>query len=159
MSAPLSTVDREIVVSRLIHAPRELVFACWKDIAHISAWWGPEGFRTTTLERDFRPGGQWRFIMHGPDGRDYPNRIYYSEIVEPEYIQHLHSGDEGAVQFRARTTFEEQDGGTLVTLRSTFASAEERDRVAREYGAAEGARQTLARLAQFVEAQCKEQST
>ena len=75
------TADREIVVMRLFDAPRELVFAAWTDPKHLAQWWGPTGFSTTTRSIDIRSGGVWRFVMHGPDGRDYENRITYVEIV------------------------------------------------------------------------------
>ena len=67
--------SREMVISRVINAPRELVFKVWTEPKHIEKWWGPNGFRTTTQRMEFRPGGIWRFVMHGPDGRDYQNRI------------------------------------------------------------------------------------
>ena len=66
------TADREIVATRVFDAPRDLVFRMWTDPAHIVHWWGPNGFTTTIHEMDVRPGGMWRFIMHGPDGVDYP---------------------------------------------------------------------------------------
>ncbi|HEY8127204.1 MAG TPA: SRPBCC family protein, partial [Hyphomicrobium sp.] len=66
---------REIIITRLLNAPRALVFAAFKDPDHITNWWGPNGFSTTTYEMDFRPGGLWLFTMHGPDGTDYPNRV------------------------------------------------------------------------------------
>lgn len=78
------TADREIVISRLIHAPRELVFKVWTDPKHVAHWWGPNGFTNTIHEMDVRPGGVWRFIMHGPDGVDYPNKIVYKEVVKPQ---------------------------------------------------------------------------
>jgi uncharacterized protein YndB with AHSA1/START domain len=81
-----AAADREIVAKRLFHAPRELVFKMWTSRKHISNWWGSRGFTTTTHEMDVRPGGTWRFIMHGPDGRDYPKEIVYREIVKPERI-------------------------------------------------------------------------
>lgn len=72
------TADREIVITRVFDAPREQVFDAWTDSEHVSQWWGPNGFTTTTHEMDVRPGGVWRFIMHGPDGVDYKNRIVYN---------------------------------------------------------------------------------
>ena len=66
-----STADREVVISRLLNAPRELVFKAWTDQQHISQWWGPTGFTTTTSEMNVAPGGVWRFVMHGPDGMDH----------------------------------------------------------------------------------------
>jgi uncharacterized protein YndB with AHSA1/START domain len=85
-----ATTDREIVTTRVFDAPREMVFDAWTDPKHIGQWWGPIGFTTTTHEMDVRPGGVWRFTMHGPDGRDYKNRIVYTEIVRPERLaKHL----------------------------------------------------------------------
>jgi uncharacterized protein YndB with AHSA1/START domain len=90
--------------------------------------------------------------MHGPDGRDYQNRITYDEIVKPERLVYRHSGadDVEPVQFRVAVTFEDIGGKTRLTMRALFPSAAERDRVVRDYGAAEGAKQTLARLAQHL---------
>lgn len=143
--------NREMVVSRLFDAPRDLVFAAWSD-PHIGKWWGPNGFTTTTHMMDFRPGGRWRFVMHGPDGRDYDNLIIYDEIVPPERLVYHHSGEEDAsdVIFKTVATFTEENGKTRVTMRVILSSAAERDRVAQEYGAVEGAHQTLSRLAAYL---------
>ena len=146
------TSDRALVTQRLISAPRVRVFAAWIDPGQAEKWWGPNGFRTTTLEADVRPGGIWRHIMHGPDGRDYPNRIRYVEIRPPECIVYDHDddSDHGVTRFHATVTFEEANGKTLLTLRSEFATAEELDRVAKEHGAIEGAVQHLERLADYL---------
>ena len=146
------TADREIVTTRDFDAPRELVFAAWTDAKHVSNWWGPNGFTTTTHVMDVRPGGEWRFIMHGPDGRDYPNRISYLEVARPERLVYKHGGEVELepVDFHTTVTFTEVNGKTRVTMRAVFPSAEERDRVAREYGAVEGGQQTLARLAEHL---------
>jgi uncharacterized protein YndB with AHSA1/START domain len=85
-SIDLDTDPCSIIGSRLLHAPRELVFSAFTDPRHLAQWWGPNGFTTTTHSFEFRPGGVWRFVMHGPDGRDYQNRITYDEIVRPERI-------------------------------------------------------------------------
>jgi uncharacterized protein YndB with AHSA1/START domain len=140
---------RTIVTTRLFDAPRALVFAAWSDPKHLAQWWGPNGFTTTTHAFDMRPGGVWRFVMHGPDGRDYQNRITYDEIVKPERLVYRHGGadDVEPVLFRVTVTFEDVGGKTRLTMRAVFPSAVERDRVVKEYGAAEGAKQTLARLA------------
>jgi uncharacterized protein YndB with AHSA1/START domain len=82
-SIDLDTDPRSIIGSRLLDAPRELVFLAFTEPRHLAQWWGPNGFTTTTHSFDFRPGGVWRFIMHGPDERDYQNRIIYEEIVRP----------------------------------------------------------------------------
>jgi uncharacterized protein YndB with AHSA1/START domain len=146
VSAP---ADRSIVTTRLFDAPRELVFKAWTDPKQVAQWWGPDGFTTTTHEMDVRPGGVWRFIMHGPDAVDYPNRIVYTEIAPPERLVYDHGDDtEGASgQFHVTVTFAEEDGKTSLTMQAVFDSAEERDRVVQEFGAVEGASQHLARLA------------
>jgi uncharacterized protein YndB with AHSA1/START domain len=142
-----------IIATRELDAPRTLVFSVWTDPKRLSQWWGPDGFTTTTSSFDMRVGGVWRFVMHGPDGRDYENRITFDEIVEPERIRYHHGGgdDVEPVQFRTTVTFEELAGGrTRITLHAVFPSAAERDRVIKDYGADKGAMQTLSRLADYV---------
>jgi uncharacterized protein YndB with AHSA1/START domain len=148
-NSPDSEQDRTIVTTRVLDAPRELVFEAWTDPKHLVKWWGPNGFTTTVRAIDVRPGGVWRFVMHGPDGVDYENRIVYDEIVKPERLVYRHSGgdDVEPVQFQTTVTFEDLGGKTRLTMRAVFPSAAERNRVAEEYGAIEGAEQTLGRLA------------
>ena len=143
-----STADRELVATRVFDAPRELVFKLWTDPEHLGKWWGPRGFTTTTASMDFRPGGVWRYCMHGPDGTDYENRVTYSEIVEPERICFKHGGadDIEPVSHETTATFEDVGGKTKVTMRLLFASAKHRDFVVEKYGAAEGLVQTIDRL-------------
>jgi uncharacterized protein YndB with AHSA1/START domain len=155
--AALGTVDldrdpRAIVGTREFDAPRALVFAAWTDPKHLGQWWGPHGFTTTTSSFDFRPGGVWRFVMHGPDGRDYQNRITFEEIVPPERIVYRHGGgdDVEPVQFRTTVIFEDLGSRTRVTWRGEFPSAAERNRVIKEYGADKGLTECMARLADFV---------
>jgi uncharacterized protein YndB with AHSA1/START domain len=154
-SLDLDRDPRSIVGVRVFNAPRELVFSVWTDPKHLAQWWGPNGFTTTTHSFDMRPGGVWRFVMHGPDGRDYQNRITFEEIVPPERIVYRHGGGEDVepVQFRQTVIFEDLGGRTRITWRGDFPSAAERDRVIKEYGADKGLVQTLSRLADYVAAQ------
>ncbi|MBI1317429.1 MAG: ATPase [Candidatus Hydrogenedens sp.] len=146
--------DRSITISREMPFPRELVFSAFADGEHISQWWGPNGFSTTTSERDFRPGGAWRFIMHGPDGRDYENNITYGDIEPPARLTYSNRGGvKDPIAFHSTVTFDEVDGGTRVTLHLIFPTKEERDNVVKEYGAIEGGQQTLARLEAYLAAQ------
>jgi uncharacterized protein YndB with AHSA1/START domain len=151
-SLDLASDPRAIVGMREFDAPRDLVFAAFTDPKHLSQWWGPNGFTTTTLSFDMRPGGVWRFVMHGPDGRDYQSRITYEEVVRPERIVYRHDGGEDVepVQFRQTITFEDLGQRTRIVWRGDFPSAAERDRLIKEYGAAKGLTETLARLAEFV---------
>jgi uncharacterized protein YndB with AHSA1/START domain len=146
---------RAIVGTREFDAPRALVFSAWTDPKHLAQWWGPNGFTTTTYSFEFRPGGVWRFVMHGPDGRDYQNRITFEEIVAPERIVYRHGGggdDVEPVQFRTTVLLEELGKRTRVTWRGEFPSAAERNRVVKDYGADKGLEQCMARLADFVAA-------
>src|SRR5438128_11023737 len=88
--AQSATADREIVISRVISAPPELVFEAFTAVRHLSQWWGPQGFSTTTRAFEFRVGGAWDFVMHGPDGTDYQEWITWTEIVPPERIALCH---------------------------------------------------------------------
>ena len=95
-----STAEREIVITRVFDAPRHLVFDAWTDPTYVGSWYGPTGFydfQPTPRNRPVRPGGVWRFIMHGPDGTDYSNKIVYLEVVKPERLVYDH-GEEWAAQ-------------------------------------------------------------
>ncbi len=143
--------SREIVISRLIEAPRELVFHAFTEVRHLAQWWGPTGFTTTTRAFEFHEGGSWDFIMHGPDGTDYPNWITWQQIVRPERIALLHgeSADDPDA-FESILTFEDHGESTRIVMRTVFPTAELRDQAVEEFHAVEGGRQTLARLAVFV---------
>ena len=146
---------RELVFTRLFNAPRELVFKVWSEPGHVAQWWGPRGFTTTSHHMDVRPGGMWRFTMHGPDGTDYKNLIVYEEVVPPERLVYSHAGDEDTedVRFQVAVTFAAQGGKTLLTMRGVFPTAEERQRVVEKYRADEGGNQTLDRLGEYLATQ------
>jgi uncharacterized protein YndB with AHSA1/START domain len=150
----LTTDPRAIIGMRLFDAPRDLVWTAFTDPKHLAQWWGPNGFTTTTSAFDFRAGGIWRFVMHGPDGRDYQNRITFDEIVKPERIFYRHAGggDVEPVQFSQSIIFEDLGGKTRLIWKGQFASAEERARLIKDYGADKGLMQTMARLADHVAA-------
>ena len=147
-----TTPDREIVTARLLDAPRELVFKVWTDPKHLPHWYGPNGFRTTIEEMDVRPGGVWRLVMHGPDGRDYRNHIVFSEVVPPERLVYRHVPEPGAEIATHETivTFADRGGKTEVTLRLVFESNAVRDHIIKTYNALEGGKQTIGRLADYL---------
>ena len=134
---------REMVAIRIFDAPRELVWKVWTDPKHIAQWWGPNGFTNTIHKMDVRPGGDWDFIMHGPDGRDYKNKNVFVEVIPPECLSYEHAS---FPKHHVKVTFEAQDGKTKLTMRMTFDSAEERDDCIKTFGAFEGLKQTLGRL-------------
>jgi uncharacterized protein YndB with AHSA1/START domain len=117
---------RELIATRVFDAPRELVFEAWIDPDHLKHWWGPKGFTNTFHEFDPRPGGTWRFVMHGPDGTDYKNHMVFVEIIRPERIilDHLSTH-----RFRLTATFEDVGGKTRLTFRQTFPSVAECNKV------------------------------
>ncbi len=150
--AVATTPEREIVIRRTFDAPRELVFAAWTEPRHLVHWWGPNGFTTTIQEMDVKPGGVWRLIMRGPDGRDYHNKIVFIEVAPPERLVYRHSGEEGTepVRFQTTVTFADRGNRTDLTLRMVFDTNEARDAVIKTYGAVEGGKQTLGRLGQYL---------
>jgi uncharacterized protein YndB with AHSA1/START domain len=114
--------DRVMIVSRVIDAPREKIFDAWSDPARIARWWGPKGFHNTNEKFEFKPGGKWKFVMHGPDGKNYPNDNSFVEIVRPSRIV-VHHGPTPVFQITA--TFEDLGGGkTKVVWRGVFESAQ-----------------------------------
>lgn len=121
------TPAREIVSTRFFAAPRELVFRAFSDPTVLARWWGPKGFTNTFHEFDFRPGGAWRFVMHGLDGTDYPMAKDFVEIVPPELIsfRHLQAGHD----FLMTISLREEGSGTHVTWSMQFDSAAEAERV------------------------------
>jgi uncharacterized protein YndB with AHSA1/START domain len=150
-SGPIS--EREIVVTRSIQAPRRLVFEAYTHVSHLSNWWGPDGFTTTTHSFEFGPGGIWDFTMHGPDGTDYPNWIEWLEVSPPERIVLRHgSYSDDPEAFTSTVTIVERGEVSEVTLRSVFNTRSQRDEVEQTYHATEGAEQTLGRLADHVSA-------
>lgn len=151
---PPEQPDREIVVSRVFDAPRELVWQAMTDPQHVVHWWGPRGFSMTIETMDVRVGGVWKHTLHGPDGKDYPNKSIFREVLAPERIVYSHAGgraDGPGASFTAIWTFAAITASkTRLTMRLVFASPEKRDFVAKEFGALEGGRQTLERLAEHL---------
>jgi uncharacterized protein YndB with AHSA1/START domain len=146
-----AAADREIVISRVIDAPRELVFEAFTQVRHLSRWWGPHGFTTTTRSFEFRVGGEWDFVMHGPDGTDYQEWIRFTEIAAPQRIALVHGerrGDPNA--FASVLTFAPDGAGTRIEMRTLFPTKALRDEAVEKYHAIEGGEQALDSLAAYV---------
>ena len=151
--AATSASDREIVATRVFDAPRDLVFSAWTDPQHLGQWWGPRGFTTTTYSMDFVPGGVWRFVMHGPDGTDYQNKVTFVEIDPPRRLVYRHGGDKDVepVNFQVTVTFEpEGSDKTRLNMRMVFPSAAAKTFTVEKYGAIKGLHETMGRLAEYV---------
>jgi uncharacterized protein YndB with AHSA1/START domain len=143
-----STADRELVVTRLIDAPRELVFSAFTEREHAENWWVPNG---TTHEWKGEPGGHWRYSMPGPDGVQYPFKVAFIEIDKPKRFVYDYGTDvENAPEpVRTTVTFDDQNGKTRVTLQLLFATTAAREE-AEKYGAAGGAQMALKSLAEYL---------
>lgn len=147
-------LDREIVITRVVEAPRALVYEAWTDPAQLPLWFGPEGFTIETKAIDVRPGGRWRFDMIAPDGTRYDNRMTFLRMEAPALLEvrHGHDVDDDPSAFAMLITFDERAGGkTVVTLRQMHPTKARRDEVI-GFGAVELGAQTLDKLARHAQA-------
>lgn len=142
------TPDRELRISKLLNAPRELVFEVWTNPAHITHWWGPDGFTNSISKMDVKNNGEWNFIMHGPDGRNYDNKIVFTEIIKPELIRYKHVS---FPYFNVTVTFMQQDNKTLLSMHMLFETKEELQKTIEVFKADNGLKQTIGRLALYLE--------
>ncbi len=140
-----------IITERLLNAPRELVWKVLTEADHIKHFWGPDGFTNSIRQMDVKPGGQWLFTMHGPDGKDWPNRIIYRDVKPPSYMSWDHDGgedDPSGHPFFGELELFAEGNKTRIQLRMTESSIAARDEVAKF--AVAGGIQNLERLAAYV---------
>ena len=139
-----------LIHTRLLDAPRDLVWEVWTNPEHIKEWWGPNGFSLTTKSMHVEPGKIWEFIMHGM-GRDWDNKIEYTEVKKPLLLSYKHSGARSEdYNFTVTVSFEEVEGKTLLTMKSVFKSKEIIDELNRKVNAIEGGKQNLNRLEDYL---------
>jgi uncharacterized protein YndB with AHSA1/START domain len=143
------TADREIVVNRVIDAPRELVFEAFTEEEHIKQWWAPR--KATIHEMDVRPGGVWRYSQPGRGGASHPFKIQFIEITRPTRLVYDYGSDSAGAPEPVRTTvtFDQENGKTRVSLQLLFATAADREQAVK-YGAIVGAMQALEELADYL---------
>lgn len=143
---------REIILSRLIRAPRHIVFQAWIDPDKLATWWGPKGFTISVQSFNIETGGAWKFVMHGPDGIDYRNRVVFIEVLAPERIAFSQSSDtdNDPDTFNTTVTFEDQDDCTLLNMRLIFKTTEARNHVIQAYDGIEAAEQSLDQLEELM---------
>ena len=146
MESNSSTKDREIIISRTLNAPVELVWEAWTNPEHIANWWGPNGFTNTITKMDLTPGGEWLLVKHGPDGTDYKNKSIFKEIVPHKKIVFEHI----APNFIATIDFEEQGEKTHLNWHMLFETAEEFIRVVKTFKADEGLKQNIEKLSKYL---------
>ena len=144
--------DREIVMTRVFDAPRDLVFEAHTSCEHMSHWWGPRRYEVGSCEIDFRPGGKWRMVHRSLDGgEEHGFHGEFREIVRPERIVWTfeYEGMPGHVSVDT-LTLEEHDGKTTLTATSRFDSVEDRDGMLQS-GMEEGAAETYDRLDEYLD--------
>lgn len=145
-------LDREIVLVRVLDAPREAVYAAWTDADAFCEWFGPDGFTCTVREMDVREGGRARFDMISGDGTVFTNRFDYVEIAPSERLVMDHGSDidDDPTRFRVTLTLDEQnDGKTVLTLRQLHPTSEQRA-AGIGFGAVELGLQTMQKLARHL---------
>ena len=135
--------SRSLTISRLFNAPVELVWKVWTEPWHIKNWWGPNGFTNTIFKMDMKPGGEWDFIIHGPDGIDYKNKSMYREVVKYEKLVYDHlSGP----KFQSTVRFTKQGDKTLIGIKMVIETPELREQTVKTFKADEGLKQNMDKL-------------
>jgi uncharacterized protein YndB with AHSA1/START domain len=143
-----NTADRELKITRLLNAPVALVWKVWTEPEHIKNWWGPNGFTNSISEMNVTPGGKWNLVMHGPDGTDYDNRSIYKEVVKHKRIVYEHISPP---KILFTIEFEAQGDKTLLLWTLLFESKEVLEDAVKKFGAAEGLKQNVEKLAVHLE--------
>ncbi len=140
MTAPAPSLGNPFIISRVLNAPRALVWKAWTDPEELKLWFGPKGFTMPVCTMEFRPGGVFHYCLRGPNGAEMWGKWVFKEITPPEKIVLVNSFSDAAgnltrhpmapmwpAESLSTTTFVEQDGKTTLTLewRPYNASAEE----------------------------------
>jgi PhnB protein len=142
MEAKTSTTDRELRISRLLNADINLVWEVWTDPDHLKNWWGPNGFTNSISKMDIQPGGEWRLVMHGPDGKDYNNKSIFKEVIRNRKLVYEHFNP----NFITTVEFEPQGEKTLLKWHMLFESRELFENVVRTHKADQGLQQNVEKL-------------
>lgn len=138
-----------LIHTRILDAPRDLVWEVWTTPEHIKEWWGPNGFSLTTKSMTVEPGKIWDSIMHGW-GQDFDNKVEYVEVKKPSLLSYKHFGESEEYNFFVSVSFTEVEGKTLLTMKSTFKSKAIIEELNKRVNAIEGGKQTLNRLENYL---------
>ena len=134
--------DRELLLTRTLNAPIDLVWEAWTNPEHIAKWWGPNGFTNTITTMDMKPGGEWNLVMHGPDGKDYKNHSIFKEVISHKKIVFDHV----APNFTATIEFEARGEQTHLTWHMLFETVEQFIQVVKTFKADDGLKQNVDKL-------------
>lgn len=144
-----NTSSREMRITRTFKAPIALMWEVWTQAGHIANWWGPTGFTNTIHTMDFTEGGEWKFTMHGPDGKDYANRSVFKEIVPFEKIVFEHYNP----HFITTVIFEANGDETTIDWTMLFDNEEMREIIVNVHKADEGLKQNIEKLEKYLSGQ------
>ncbi len=143
--------SNELKLTREFDAPVKVVWDAWTNPAQAAHWWGPRGFTLTTHSKDLRPGGQWIYTMHGPDGKDYPNIATYLEVNEHQSMVYDHGATVNTPpMFRVTVHFREIGGKTVMDMTMALPTVEAADRT-REFIKKASGNSTWDRLGEYIE--------
>ena len=139
--------DRELAISETLNAPVKLVWEAWSSPDHIAKWWGPNGFTNTIHKMDFEPGGEWNFIMHGPDGTDFKNKSVFGELILFKKIVYEHIT---GPKFTATAEFTGIGEQTQIRWKLLFRNTEEYVQTVKVFKADLGLKQSIIRLDEYL---------
>jgi len=146
-----NVTNRELRITKMLNAPVELVWKVWSNPEHIANWWGPNGFTNSIHTMDLQAGGEWRLTMHGPDGKNYPNRSVFKEIVSMKKIVFQHFNP----NFITTIVFEPKEKETLLNWTMQFETAELFETVVKTFKADEGLIQNVEKLENYLKQKIK----
>lgn len=141
-----NTTDREQKNSIQLDAPLDLVWEVWTNPEHIQHWWGPNGFTNTITKMEVKPEGEWLFVMHGPDGKEYPNKTIFREVVKHKKLVHEHFEP----NFMAVIEFEGREDQTLLDWYKLYETKELFELVEIQHKSSEGLHQTVEKLKAYL---------
>jgi uncharacterized protein YndB with AHSA1/START domain len=152
MSKAAAASRHDLILTRVFDAPRELVFQAWTDPKHLAQWFGPHGFTNPFCKVDLRPGGEWRHVMRGPDGTNYPMTAIFQEVTRPErlvFMCYVPDKEKSLFEILNTVTFEDQGGKTKLTLQLQVVKSTP-EAAPMLAGMEAGWTQSLERLAEYV---------
>lgn len=142
----IAATNKGLSVTRLLPAPVELVWRAWTTPVHIANWWGPEGFTNTIHAMDVKDGGEWRLTMQGPDGKRYPNKSIFEEILPQQKIVFRHFNPD----YLATILFKEKGGQTLLHWTMVFETEELFETVVKVFKADKGLEENVLKLEEYL---------
>ena len=148
MEANNSNANNPLRITGVLNAPVDLVWKVWTNREHIPNWWGPAGFTSTVHTMEVQEGGEWKLTLHGPDGKNYPNRSIFKEIIPFKKIVFEHFNP----HFMTTVLFESKGGETLIDWSLLFDTAEMREIVVKAHNAEKGQKENLEKLERYLSA-------